>query len=79
MTLSLLGAYSNFAEWKSDHNILFLSHDFTLSGKHDCEIAEVRFFPLDRLAGGPLARSSPAPGRISGGSRLPPVRGVVSD
>ncbi len=47
--LSLVGAYSNFKEWKSDHNILFLSTDFTVSGKHDHEIAEIRFFPLDAL------------------------------
>jgi 8-oxo-dGTP pyrophosphatase MutT (NUDIX family) len=43
-SLSLLGAYSNFTEWKSDHNILFLSHDFKLIGSHDPEVAELRFF-----------------------------------
>ncbi len=47
--LSLVGAYSNFKEWKSDHNILFLCTDFTLSGERDHEIAEMRFFPLDAL------------------------------
>ena len=47
--LRLVGAYTNFKEWKSDHNILFLSTDFTISGKHDLEIAEVRFFCLDAL------------------------------
>ena len=47
--ISLLGAYSHFLEWKSDHNILFLSNDFTLNGRHDREIAEARFFPLDNL------------------------------
>ena len=47
--LSLVGAYTNFKKWKSDHNILFLSTDFTMSGEHDLEIAEVRFFPLDAL------------------------------
>ena len=47
--LRLVGAYTNFKEWKSDHNILFLSTDFTISGKHDHEIAEVRFFSLDAL------------------------------
>jgi 8-oxo-dGTP pyrophosphatase MutT (NUDIX family) len=50
--LSLLGAYSNFVEWKSDHNIVFLSKDFTLSGKPDYEIAEVRLFPVDALPEG---------------------------
>jgi 8-oxo-dGTP pyrophosphatase MutT (NUDIX family) len=47
--ISLIGAYSNFVELKSDHNILFLSKDFTWNGSHDREIAEVRFFPLDDL------------------------------
>ena len=47
--LSLVGAYTNFAERKSDHNILFLSTDFTASGKHDFEIAEIRSFPLEAL------------------------------
>jgi 8-oxo-dGTP pyrophosphatase MutT (NUDIX family) len=47
--ISLIGAYSHFLEWKSDHNILFFSNDFTLNGGHDREIAEVRFFPLDKL------------------------------
>ncbi len=47
--LTLVGAYSNLREWKSDHNILFLSTDFTFSGKGDHEIAEMRFFPLDAL------------------------------
>ncbi|MBI1855651.1 MAG: NUDIX domain-containing protein [Chloroflexi bacterium] len=48
-TLAILGAYSNFAWWKSDHNIVFVSDQFTASRKHDGEIAEARFFPLDAL------------------------------
>jgi 8-oxo-dGTP pyrophosphatase MutT (NUDIX family) len=48
-SISLLGVYSNFKEWKSDHNVLFLSEDFELAGGHDREIAELRFFPLDAL------------------------------
>ncbi len=47
--LSLLGAYTNFKEWKSDHNIVFLSTDFALTGQPDHEIAELRFFHLDNL------------------------------
>lgn len=47
--LGLVGAYSNFSEWKSDHNIVFSSRRFTLSGRHDNEIAEMRFFPLQAL------------------------------
>jgi ADP-ribose pyrophosphatase YjhB (NUDIX family) len=48
-SISLLGVYSNFKEWKSDHNVLFLSQDFELSGTHDREVAEMKFFPLDAL------------------------------
>ncbi len=47
--ISLVGAYTNFTEWKSDHNVLFLSKDFTWSGQHDWEVAEIRLFPLDAL------------------------------
>ena len=50
--LSLVGAYSNFKEWKSDHNILFLSTDFTVGRKQDREIAEMRWFPLNALPPG---------------------------
>jgi len=49
--LRLLGAYTSFGGHKSDHNMLFLCTDFTLSGTPDREIAEVRFFPLDALPG----------------------------
>lgn len=47
--LLFMGAYSNFSEWKSDHNILFLCNDFNFKGKPDAEIAELRAFPLDDL------------------------------
>ena len=52
--LKLLGAYTHFGEQKSDHNVLFLCTDFTLSGKQDKEIAEIQFFPLDSLPEGLL-------------------------
>lgn len=48
-SISLLGVYSNFKEWKSDHNVLFFSDDFQLTGVTDHEIAEFRFFPLAAL------------------------------
>jgi 8-oxo-dGTP pyrophosphatase MutT (NUDIX family) len=47
--LELVGAYTSFGGFKSDHNVLFLCTDFTLSGHSDREIAEVRYFPLDDL------------------------------
>ncbi len=45
----LLGAYTNFTEWKTDHNIVFICRDFRFTGKPDAEIAEVRAFPLQDL------------------------------
>jgi len=50
--LSLVGAYSNFAEWKSDHNIVFFADEIKLSGKNDREVAEIRWFSLDALPEG---------------------------
>ncbi len=47
--LKLLGAYTSFKDYKTDHNLVFLCHDFTLNGKHDAEIAEARFFDLNGL------------------------------
>jgi len=50
--IQLMGAYTNFKEMKTDHNIVFACTDFTMSGKHDSEIAEIRFFELDQLPEG---------------------------
>jgi ADP-ribose pyrophosphatase YjhB (NUDIX family) len=47
--ISLVGAYSTFRKWRNDHTIVFLSTKFDLSGEHDHEIAELRFFALDGL------------------------------
>jgi 8-oxo-dGTP pyrophosphatase MutT (NUDIX family) len=47
--LTLMGAYSNFTEWKSDHNILFICTSFEFKGKPDSEIAELRAFALNEL------------------------------
>lgn len=47
--LKLLGAYTNFTEWKTDHNIVFVCHEFKFTGKPDAEIAELRAFPLNEL------------------------------
>jgi 8-oxo-dGTP pyrophosphatase MutT (NUDIX family) len=48
-SLSLLGVYSSFYEYKSDHSIVFVCHDFTITGKTDNEIARWGFFPLGEL------------------------------
>jgi ADP-ribose pyrophosphatase YjhB (NUDIX family) len=47
--IALMGAYSNFKQLKSDHNVLFFSEEFTLGDHHDREVAEVRLFPLAAL------------------------------
>ena len=52
--LKLMGAYTNFKDWKTDHNIVFTCDDFKITGKPDGEIAEMRFFPLNELPEGLL-------------------------
>ncbi len=47
--VTLMGAYSNFTEWKSDHNVVFICEDFKITGKPDGEIAEIRSFALNEL------------------------------
>ena len=47
--ITLMGAYSNFTEWKTDHNIVFVCNDFQIKNKPDGEIAEVRAFPVNEL------------------------------
>lgn len=47
--LVLLGVYTNFWEYKSDHVVMFLCDDFSLAEKSDPEIAEVAFFDPDHL------------------------------
>lgn len=47
--MSLIGMYSHFENFRSDHIALFLCKDFDLHKKTDVEIAEARFFPLNAL------------------------------
>jgi len=51
-TLKLMGAYTDFSEWKTDHNIVFIADDFKMEGEHDREVAEIRFFSLEALPAG---------------------------
>ena len=46
---ALLGVYSNFEDYASGHNVLFVCEDFEIVGKSDREIAEARFFSLAEL------------------------------
>jgi ADP-ribose pyrophosphatase YjhB (NUDIX family) len=48
-SLRLAGIYTSFLEYKNDHIVLFISEDFTFSGKGDAEIAQVSAFVLDCL------------------------------
>ena len=47
--LKLLGIYTNYFDFKSDHVVVFTCDDFTLSGETDKEIEKAEFFPLDNL------------------------------
>lgn len=47
--LELAGLYARFHDFKSDHIALFRCSDFTYTGKHDFEIEQIAFFPVDRL------------------------------
>ena len=43
---ALIGAYSNFREYKSDHVLLFRVEGWSMTPMPNREIAEHRFFPL---------------------------------
>jgi 8-oxo-dGTP pyrophosphatase MutT (NUDIX family) len=47
--LSLLGVYTNFFDFKSDHVAVFVCTDFTMDGKRSLEIEAAQFFPLEDL------------------------------
>ncbi|MFN8380402.1 MAG: NUDIX domain-containing protein [Anaerolineales bacterium] len=47
--VTLLGIFSSFIQWKTDHTAVFLCKDFKITGKSDGEIAEMRLFPLKSL------------------------------
>lgn len=50
--LELMGTYTNFSEWKTDHNVVFLAREAKLTRQGDGEVAEARFFALDGLPQG---------------------------
>jgi ADP-ribose pyrophosphatase YjhB (NUDIX family) len=47
--VELIGIYTNFKEYKSDHITVFLSTDFTLNAEIDQEIEQVSSFTFDQL------------------------------
>ncbi|MFN8411172.1 MAG: NUDIX domain-containing protein [Anaerolineales bacterium] len=51
-SLKLMGTYTSFKDWKTDHNIVFICEDFKITGKPDKEIAEIKTFALNELPEG---------------------------
>lgn len=47
--ISLLGVFTSYAQWKTDHTSVFLCKDFKFIGKSDAEIAELCAFPINEL------------------------------
>ena len=47
--IRLIGIFTNYIQWKTDHTVVFLCKDFTITGKSDAEIAEMRQFALSEL------------------------------
>lgn len=47
--ITLLGVFTNYLQWKTDHTVVFLCKDFKITGKSDAEIAEMQFFLLSEL------------------------------
>ncbi len=47
--ISLIGVFTSFLQWKTDHTAVFLCKDFDFAGTSDGEIAELREFLLDEL------------------------------
>jgi len=60
--LSLLGVYTNMYEGKTDHVVVLICHEFTVSGEADREIEQYAFYDLDALP----ANSSPGTRRRIG-------------
>jgi 8-oxo-dGTP pyrophosphatase MutT (NUDIX family) len=47
--IRLMGIYTSFKDWKTDHNVVFICDDFRITGHPDKEIKELRVFSLDAL------------------------------
>jgi 8-oxo-dGTP pyrophosphatase MutT (NUDIX family) len=50
--VTLMGVFTNFLHWKTDHTAVFFCRDFKITGKSDDEIAEAHAFPLNDLPAG---------------------------
>ena len=47
--ITLLGIFTNYIQWKTDHTVVFLCKDFNIIGESDAEIAEMKQFSLSEL------------------------------
>jgi len=47
--ITLIGVFTNYVQWKTDHTVVFLCKDFVITGKPDAEIAELKQFSLYEL------------------------------
>ena len=47
--ITLLGVFTSYVQWKTDHTTVFLSKNFTFVGNSDAEIAQMSSFSLDEL------------------------------
>lgn len=47
--VTLLGVFTNYMQWKTDHTAVFLCKDFKVIGRADAEIAEVKQFSFNQL------------------------------
>ena len=47
--ISLVGVFTSYVQWKTDHTSVFLCRDFKFTGCSDAEIAELHAFPLNEL------------------------------
>jgi ADP-ribose pyrophosphatase YjhB (NUDIX family) len=47
--VSLVGVFTSYEQWKTDHTSVFLCKDFNFVGASDAEIAELKLFPLNDL------------------------------
>jgi 8-oxo-dGTP pyrophosphatase MutT (NUDIX family) len=47
--LKLLGIYTSFKDWKTDHNVVFIFEDFRIICEPDKEIKQLKTFGLDEL------------------------------
>lgn len=47
--VTLLGVFTSYRQWKTDHTAVFLCKDFKFAGGSDAEIAELKLFSITQL------------------------------